>query len=301
MKTIFTILLGMCTILYTAAQQTTTLNSNQVNAQIEANPFLFTKSNTNTPGFEVPKGSNKHAFYSATVLITGLASDSSARRTGNLYHLNEGNRNWENGPVSNDTLLAFQTTYNRIWVITQAEIETHKTAYALPGYNMPEAFRSWPAHGRVAMGEAADLAPYHDFNKNNRYDPENGDYPLIKGDKAAYSIYNDQNNPAGLQAELHRLVYAYANESGLDQSIFVNYTLYHRGSANFQDVRLSFYNDFDLGNSIDDYIATIPDLNAVVCYNGDPVDEDLIWQQINGYGINPVSYTHLTLPTIYSV
>ena len=48
------------------------------------------------------------------------------------------------------------------------------------------------------------------------------------------------------------------------------------------------------------YIAIEPDVNKLFRNNGDLTFSDLTWRsRASGYGA--VSYTHLTLPTIYSV
>jgi hypothetical protein len=74
------------------------------------------------------------------------------------------------------------------------------------------------------------LAPYADYNNNQIYDPQNGDYPYIFGDQACYSITNDiyaahtetGGNPFG--AELHTMTYAInnPNDTQIHNSIFLH-------------------------------------------------------------------------------
>lgn len=185
------------------------------------------------------------------------------------------------GPVTDDPLdKEYVQNYNRIWKITDAEIAYHAANYYKEDYQMPEVIKNWPAHGNVSSNQAADLAPFFDYNGDGIYQPEQGDYPLIRGDQALYVIFNDNsfahteswaNTPLGV--EIHAMFYAFdTTDEVLNNTVFANYKIINRSKNDYTDLRLSSFVDFDLGYAFDDYIGFDRNLNMAYAYNGK--DED---------------------------
>lgn len=145
---------------------------------------------------------------------------------------------------------------------------------------MPDAIYFWPGNGNTENGEAAHLAPYVDVNSNGYYDPQNGDYPDIRGDQAVFFILNDlagsniyeEMIPFG--AEVHGMAYAYdaPDSPELNETIFINLKIYNRGENNLHSFYFGIYNDFDLGFPHDDYIGSDSLLNMTYVYNGTIID-----------------------------
>ncbi|MBA3899425.1 MAG: hypothetical protein H0X62_04310, partial [Bacteroidetes bacterium] len=132
-----------------------------------------------------------------------------------------------------------------MWKINKSDIDNHISNFATAGYILPASIANWPGNGNTANGEMALLAPYFDVNLNDKYDPQNGDYPLIRGNQAIFFIFNDDKVPHSSGAvkmgiEVHGMAYSFSNlsDSALNHAVFVNYEIYNRSSNNYNDVYL---------------------------------------------------------------
>jgi hypothetical protein len=98
-----------------------------------------------------------------------------------------------------------------------------------------------------------------DVNSDGIYDPMAGDYPLIKGDQAIYTIFNDSYLPHGsggqaIGLEIRLMAYAYgtgtlvANNPFLNYTTFYDYTIINRSSFALYDSYMGLFNDSDISN-----------------------------------------------------
>jgi hypothetical protein len=137
-------------------------------------------------GFEVPRGSGKHTMFSGALWIGGKDA------TGQLYVSQQTYRQgtppeagyWP-GPIGNVHNPAHTAKYDKLWKVSKTEIQQHIANYKKPAYTMPAAIATWPGNGNAANGEAARLAPFADLNNDGLYSPNQGEYPVIKGDQAS--------------------------------------------------------------------------------------------------------------------
>jgi hypothetical protein len=137
---------------------------------------------------------------------------------------------------------------------------------------------------------ANDMAPYVDVNSNGFYDPENGDYPNIRGDMAVYLIMNDdagvhaESGGEPLQMEFHYMFYQFSSNDYLDSTTFINLKVINRSLNTYSDFKVGYYVDPDIGGSSDDYVGCSPSENLMFGYNGYQNDAG-----IGGYtyGSNP--------------
>lgn len=263
------------------AQPQTILSANNTGASVSANGSLF------SGGLEIPKNSGKKSIGLTQFWIGGKSN-------GNLHiaaQLNNSQRDFWAGPL--DTLnnqAADSTTWNVIYKVTKQETTTHRTNYNKQGYIMPNGIEFWPGSSPPNKGFAKVLAPFVDFNANRIYEPELGEYPFIRGDEAAYFIANDNANthfasgglPMGV--EVHGMVYQFANEPDVENTVFLQLSFINRSTNNYDSVFAGVWSDFLLGDASDNYISTLPTKNAYLVYNGDTMDGTA-----NGYGLNPPS------------
>jgi len=252
------------------------LEINNIRARHEANGLLFNNSATYSPGFEAPIDSSMHTFYAFNLWVSGL-NNSMTYAYGTKFLQSFGNTD-RFGPIM-DTLYyeSNNDDWDRVWNITRAEIDYHINHYNDSSYAMPEAIENWPAHGDVSQGQAANLAPFVDIDNNGFYEPELGDYPLILGDQAIYSIYNGERfnedmTPMGI--ETHVMTYAFDCDDALDNVIFVYAKHYNRSELDYTDAYLGFYSDTDIGFYADDFIMTDVERASVIATNGDAYDDD---------------------------
>lgn len=283
MKKVFTALSCILCLSASLCSQTVQLDANNVRAIIPSNPILFW-TGSGSPVFNVPKSGNKNPVFNSTLWIGGM-SHSNLYLAAETYRQN-GNKDFQSGPVSTATLNP------AVWAVIKVEkamVDAYKADSSL-WLNPPAAFLNWPAHGDSASHEAKNLAPFVNVGGDpEKYEPQFGDYPAIKGDQCSYYIFNDnlthtesQGNSLGI--EVHRMVYEIADtvNSFLNNTVFVEYKLFNRSDRNYDSLWFTIYSDFDLGTYNDDYIGTDSVLNMTYVYNGLASDDGP-----NGYGANP--------------
>lgn len=177
------------------------------------------------------------------------------------------------GPILNENE---DLSSGRVWKISKQEIDQHINSYSNSGYVIPEAILSWPAHGNTSLGNATCLAPFKDLNQDGIYSPEQGEYPLIRGDEAIYSIYNDNywNHHASkgekLGIEIHQMTFIV---NTIENVFFSTYRVINRSDSDLQDVYIGQLVDGDIGTPFDDYAGSIPTSNAFYYYNSDDLDD----------------------------
>ncbi len=256
------------------AQSYDFLDRNMIKATVNSDGTLFNSFDGSfNAGFEVPNGLGIHSLYNGVFWFGGVDNTGNVRTCAPTYNLQSPEQYF--GPVADDYIKpSYKNRYNRVWKVSLSEIQYHLENYNEPGYSMPEAFLNWPAHGDVSNGEAAELAPYYDYNSNGTYDPYNGDFPLIRGDQAIYFIFNDEqghNATGGLKTgiEVHGMLYCFFPSVGsvLSQTVFVNYKLINRSTQNYTDFFGGMAVDFDLGFANDDVFGTDSINQMMYVYN----------------------------------
>lgn len=272
-------------------QNQTILNGNSVAATVYEEGRLFQKRDIGAPGYEFPAGSGNHLIYSGGFWFGGTNQNSELKIAANLFGLgNDFNR----GPYSS-TSDYYDTAYiynyeSAIWKVKKSEIIYHIDNYNVAGYVAPRGIAEWPGNGDPSIGVAAQLAPYVDVNSNGIYEPYEGDYPCIKGDEAVYQIMNDdrihtESGGEKIGAEIHMLLYHVKTTNYIDSTTFIDVKVYNRGQNSFNDFKVAFYIDPDVGFFEDDYIGSAPTKNMIYAYNGSNFDSGQ--SGAPGYQANP--------------
>ncbi|HRG27060.1 MAG TPA: T9SS type A sorting domain-containing protein [Chitinophagales bacterium] len=283
MRTLFT--LGIITVtiqLHAQVPDNDVVDINNIEALLNSDGGLFMEAEDFDAYFYVPKPTGE--FPLSTIFSAGLwigASDSS----GNIYtaaHIyRQFGQDFWFGPIATDYEGPdYLEKYNKVWVCDKPTIEYHIANFEMPGYEVPLSLALWPGNGNIDNGEAAILAPFYDYNNNLIYDPENGDYPIIRGDKAAYFIFNDdahlhtETDGAKLKLELHGMAYAFdtPSDSALNNTLFINYSIINRSEINYSQFQVGVFSDFNIGAFDDDYLGCDSTLNMFFGYNMDRID-----------------------------
>ena len=157
----------------------------------------------------------------------------------------------------------YDSVWNRVWKLTSSEIKFHQENWSSPGYFMPEAIQLWPGNGDAGQGQVSSLAPYLDYDDNGYYDPEMGDCPVIRGDQAIFSLFNDhrtvgmstQSNSLGI--EVHQTAYAFncPSDSAFYNTFFVQYRIINRSENDYEDIYSGIYTAFNVGVAGDEYMG----------------------------------------------
>lgn len=242
--------------------------------------------------YEVPKGSGKHSNFASALWIGGL--DNGGQLHGGAQTYRQGGVDFWPGPLDTITATIDSTTsmnYDKIWKVSYTDINNFITAFNSGSVVATTDMLTWPAHG--TGNNSKNLAPFVDHNNDGIYNPNDGDYPKIKGDQALYFIYNDKLavhstsfTPMGI--EVQGMAYAYGcpsvvnGHNELTYTTFYDYKIINRSSINYHDVFVSMWSDVDLGYYQDDYIGSDVTNNYGYAYNADANDESV--SGITGYG-----------------
>lgn len=298
MKKIILSFSALATVGFAIAQQAIgILDINKIHCNVSATGDLFNRFEDETlPGFEVPAGSDLLTIYAANLWVGGITPDQQLKLAAEMYQAN--GQDWFPGPLTTDGTAEIdqetQDAYNQVWVANLVDVETHiayfdalangQSEELFPdGYSIPQWFFDWPAHGNTEAGQDYYLAPFSDYPNSNPgvYDPENGDTPLFCGEKCVYFIFNDKGNvhteSQGQQIglEIHGMLYGFnSTESDmLNNTVFLKYKIINRGMQTLTNTYVGMWTDFDLGNHVDDYVATNVNRSSIYAYNGDELDE----------------------------
>ncbi len=241
---------------------------------------LYNKGNLFYDGgdalYEVPKGGGVSPTFTAGLWVGGFVGGD-LRVAAATYA--QGGTNWEfwPGPLGPGATLPDPTdcsAFDRIWRVDVFDLQQFDdTGIAT------DDLAEWPT----------DLgAPFTDANGDDAYDLADGDRPLVYGHETAFWVMNDVGgehlttltDPIGLEVR----VTAFASgEVGLGRQTFYRYELVNRNSLPFEDAVFTFWNDPDLGYSLDDYVGTDPARSLAYVYNADNDDD----ASAGGYGLNP--------------
>jgi Secretion system C-terminal sorting domain len=295
----------LLTGIHASAQQTVYFNElsfNNTRAAINNNGTFFNQYANQLAGYEVPKNSGKKAIYFMNLMGAGLDVNGQLSAALSDYVSSD----FSPGPYATDAQNYQSPDYVSrfgvsLWVIEQTAINDHIAHWNDAGYAVPAAISDWPGNGNTANGESHILAPFQDLDGDNLYEPETGEYPIIRGDKAILSILNDHAsihssgaNQLGL--ELHILFYQYnSDDPAINNTTFIHSRWYNRGTQAYTNFKPGSAVDFDMGNPFDDYYGTAPQSNLAYVYNGDLNDEP--FPSGTGYGANPPAVGIVALNT----
>ena len=291
-------LLLLCFVLNGVAMSQTlstfNLVENNANARINDGGIFFNDPIANIPGYEVPVGSGSSTVYAMSFMYGAMDVNGQLRFSGQTYTpLSDQFK----GPLTADGLAqADQTGFwdaNSLFTITKEEIDYHINNFQVPGYVPSANLNNWPAHGDVSEGFDFNLAPFYDRNANGSYDPFEGDYPCIRGDRAVYVIMNDNadvhaSGGQSLGIEIHYLFYQYETTDDLNNTTFVHAKVINRSTQFLSDFKVGVWMDADLGCPFDDYYGSDNPRNLMYFYNGD--DFDQYCAGLTGYQATPPAF-----------
>ncbi len=267
------------------------LDANNIRARFNNNGVNFWDLQSSSQFF-VPANSTQTSFFSQSLFMSGKDSSGTYRIAADFF--GSAGFDFTPGPICNVYDSLYDLTWKNIFVIRRSTIDSfinwQSNPSAYPGYQIPDEIQYWPAHGDISNGQALYLAPFKDVDCDGMYDPSSGDYPLIKGDKALWYVYNDDrsNHPESggpkIGAEVHLMAYAYNCSPVFSNTIFIDYTIYKRTAGDLSDFRIGIFADMDLGYSLDDYVACDVKRGSFYTYNGTAVDGN---GTPEAYGANP--------------
>ncbi len=268
--------------------RSTMLDVNQVRAAIQNGGEFWEDANS----YQLPTlpgvSTRRAVFERGGLWISAL--DQGSNIVNSCLIRRSGLEEYSVGPIFNNTQTAYSyadhcAAYDRIFEMTRSQVQDHinraNQGLPIPTTSIDHAILDWPAlnnpHFPIPILE--DLAPFVDVNSNGIYDPENGDYPEIKGDQAFFYAINSNTstliNPSGASLPINICVlsYAYDDPNGItDMATFYDISLVNKSISTFSDLKVGIYTVNKLGNPSDDYVGCDPSRNASYLYNSTPAD-----------------------------
>lgn len=276
--------------LFAQIAQYDSLDINNVKTAAQSNGSLSWTPPYNFAEFNAPADSATSTIFAGAFWVGGLDAGGGLHVAAQTYR--QSGADFFQGPIQDSQHYTMQSNviWNRVWKINKSSVDSliqwQANPSAYPGYVVPVEIQTWPGNGDVLKGQAAQLAPFADANGDGVYDPNNGDYPCIKGDQCLYFIFNDdrdvhtETGGVKLGIEVHGMMYAYAVPgSPLDSAVFLNYRIFNRSSTTYFDTYFGEWTDFDIGDFQDDFIGSDVQRSLYFGYNGDSTD----W----AYGAHP--------------
>ena len=231
-------------------------------------------------------------LFAGNLWLGGLDLAGNLKVAANTYSRNTGNSDFFPGPLSptqfGSTDPATCLNFDRFWTVRQTEIDAfqqdfddngqidgaHPNVYSWPGRGNPESL----AFNGFELPDQA-LAPFIDNNGDNRYNPNDGDYPSIYGDEAIWWVFNDAGNihfsslGDPISAEVQVMAYAFESEiEAVNNATFYDFKIINRAVEPIDSFFAGIWLDLDLGCPIDDYVGCIPEENLSFVYNADADD-----------------------------
>ena len=280
--------------IFTAQTQVTPtvhLDTNNVDVLLTTRGTISHDFYLSAPSYEVPKGSGTHPLFELTPIWSALDQDSVVQCSFQPYNASG---NFQ-GPVSDDYTSSWHMDTRTFFSVPESVATDHMNNWNQSGYTTPQSITEWLGEGMPSEGTDLFIAPFEDADGSQTYNPSNGDYPLVKGDKNYFSVYNydslesTNNNSVGspYPVEVRQMVYQYATNDARNNATYIKYIVVNRGDETLEDFKFGCFVDFDLGNSQDDYIGTDSLRNMFYVYNADNNDET---QNTTGYQMNPPAF-----------
>jgi hypothetical protein len=276
MKTSLLLFAGLITGLANA-QTFDYLDINQVKARVNAGGDLhWDPANTVFNGYQCPIGSNRNWGGASSLWLGGIDIGGQLKLAAQTYH--QGGLDYWPGPLSTVDATTNSTVvsqYNRVWKINKSDIDLFLVNFANGNvqngtYTIPNSILNWPGNGDISQNQDQLLAPFMDVDGDNIYTPTSGDYPLIKGDQAIFTVFNDahQLHASGgktIGAEIRLMAYAYGPCSVTAANPFLNYTTFY----NYQVINRSPFALYDFyGSLFNDQEISIHDLTGCDVQDG---------------------------------
>jgi len=184
--------------------------------------------------------------------------------------------------------------FRRVWVVSQVEVDNLRSDFSagiLMIDQIPEDILEWPAKGNpwiAPMTPDSDMAPFHDFNGDGRYDPMMGDYPLPLMESPdfiphqfRFYVFSDGwlhsfSGGDALNMDFHVIDFVTdcPEQAESEAAVFSRIKYINRGIEDLRNLRMGIWDDTDLGCLSDDYFGCRPDLDCSYTYNQGGFDSE---------------------------
>lgn len=282
------------------------LDINNVRARLMTGGDMWWNIGLQVAAYEVPKGSGKSSQFAASCWIGGYDKQGQLKVAAQTYR-QDGNDYWPGALDNKGTITTEEcANWDRFWKVDKSTINKF-IELAKTGGNLKTAefdvINGWPATGNsnvkgatganLSLNNSFTYAPFVDLNGNGSYEPENGEYPDIRGDQFIWWVCNDAGNvknqtrTASIGIEVQNSAFAYSTQDFLNNATFCNYRVINKGALTVDSTYIAVWDDCDLGYYNDDYIGCDTARGLGIMYTGASSDGQVSNFPPNSYGANP--------------
>lgn len=265
---------------------------NEYNQNLQFHNYMFRTGHLNSMFMDEPSGvaglkldfhnQVRSLIFASQNLLVGVNSNNDTVGVGTSYYSNDTVRynTLLPGPFTPSSLNSHENTdqYNRGYFVDRAMIDAHVSAISNndPTYVMPYGIEFWPGNGNISIGQSEQLASFHDENGNGIYEPFDGDYPLIYGNRCFLNVYHQPEvsyNSNSLEVHQYFFMFDCDTNFANKQTMFILQKYFNRSAFPMDSVYVGTFIDYDIGIYADDYIGTNVELGLIYGINGDLFDE----------------------------
>jgi hypothetical protein len=283
------------------------LDVNNVRARLmTGGDMWWNQGGASNAAYEIPKGSGKHSQFAASCWIGGYDQQGQLKVAAQTYR-QDGNDYWP-GALDNDGKITSDqcAAWDKFWKVDRSTIKKFIQAYKTGGdlkSSDYDAINEWPAVGnpnvkgqqstKLSLNPNNTYAPFIDINGDGKYQPEQGEYPDIRGDQYIWWVFNDAGNvkqqslTAAMGIEVQTSAFAFATQDFLNNATFCNYRVINRGPLTIDSTYIAVWDDCDLGYYLDDFIGCDTSRGLGIMYNATNNDGQSGGSPKNSYGLNP--------------
>jgi len=220
-----------------------------------------------------PKGSGNIALKGLNFWVTGIKLGKDTFSIGSDVFSDRSD--WVDGP-SHTSGSKYIANWPGFWQLEKEEIDAHRKNYQNINYSLPNKISTWPSNINE-FGFPKTLAAYVDDDLNRVYNPSNGDFPFLLGERNVLAVATDSFQKGGYKSEpipLDISLQYFVLDTNSNR-LYSRITLCNRGLIDFSSVRFSAVLDGQIGNAIDDAMLSDSILNMVAIKNGQ--EEDAVY------------------------
>lgn len=286
------------------------LNSNNIRASFFPRGNKFTAGDS--PGFLFPYPSQKKlsTIFASSPWIGGFDDAGNLKLAVETYP-GFGVNDYSVGPLSpiGTIIDSVCGKFDQAWSVYYEDIINHILDYN-QNFKIDRPIASifqWPGRGNKFFkdyygfelpDDNQGLAPFFDRNGNNKYDPDKGDYPVIRfanygeeyiPDQILWMVFNDVDTnyvtghrPLRFEIQLTAFAFHCQDNDILNNTIFNSYKIIDRAVSVIDTVFFGMWTDYDLGCYLDDAIGIDSARSTEFVYNADDTDGNVGKECSNG-------------------
>lgn len=272
---------------------------NEIRAMITNNGSLFSNGTGNGHFYApAPEFENESIIVASGLWMGGYVSES-LKLAAMTYGSYNGAYDYYPGPLEEEGYVLFENceNFNKIWRVQHEKIEAHKADYSDNGIinNRLGTIYAWPGKGNphfeqyngFALPEQSiEWAPFYDFNGDQIYNPDDGDYPHPPNTAADiipaainWTVFNDAlthsasgGDPNLAQIQLTSWSFNCQDNIPLSRTIFTSHKIINRNNAAIDSFHVGLWFDSNIYCLSYDFLGSIPGKNAFYAYDNPNIE-----------------------------